>query len=541
MSDRGALVAARYRLLERVATGGMGVVWRGWDERLHRVVAVKELLVHPGLGEVAAGQAAQRAMREARITARLHHPHAIGVYDAVEQDGRPYLIMEYLPSYSLQHLLTERTTLGVEEVAAIGSQIAAALGAAHRAGIVHRDVKPGNVLLTEDGTAKLTDFGISRAVGDVTVTTSGMVTGTPAYLAPEVATGGAADFPADVFSFGSTLYAALEGHPPFGGQGNPIAVLHRVASGHVIPPRRCGRLMPLITGMLQHVPARRPTMPQVEQALAIAAADGAAPATSQPLASPSQQTQQLTLAANPPANQAAEVPRTAALPPTQFTRSARPPPPPPTRDIPRPAAASPRRRNRWLLIAATAAIMLVLTGAVITIATTLRGGKATTSSPPAAPKIAGRSTAAATTPVVPSIAAGAPPASVAATTTAASSTTVSSPSATTPVAGPPSTPADAITSYYMLVPHDLADAWNRLTASYQQGSGGFDTYQQFWHTIAQVTATDVAAQDDGFVLATIRYVYNNGKVVTDRTSFGLVQDNGQLKINSTRAVSPNTR
>lgn len=93
----------------------------------------------------------------------------------------------------------------------------------------------------------------------------------------------------------------------------------------------------------------------------------------------------------------------------------------------------------------------------------------------------------------------------------------------------------------MLVPHDLADAWNRLTASYQQSSGGFDTYQQFWHTIAQVTATDVAAQDDDFVLATIRYVYNNGKVVTDRTSFGLVQDNGQLKINSTRAVSPNTR
>jgi serine/threonine protein kinase len=367
------------------------------------VVAVKELLVHPGLGEVAAAQAAQRAMREARITARLHHPHAIGVYDAVEQDGRPYLIMEYLLSHSLQHLLTERTTLGVEEVAAIGSQIAAALGAAHRAGIVHRDVKPGNVLLTEDGTAKLTDFGISRAVGDVTVTTSGMVTGTPAYLAPEVATGGAADFPADVFSFGSTLYAALEGHPPFGGQGNPIAVLHRVASGHVIPPRRCGRLTPLITEMLQHVPARRPTMPQVEQALAIAAAGGAAPATSQPLASPSQQTQQLTLAANPPANQAAEIPRPPALPPTRLTSSARPTP---TRDIPIPAASSPRRRNRGLLIAATAAIVLVLTGAVITLATTLRGGKATTSSLPAAPKIAGRSTAATTTPVVPSIAAG---------------------------------------------------------------------------------------------------------------------------------------
>jgi serine/threonine protein kinase len=244
---------------------------------LRRVVAVKELLVHPGLGEAAAEQAAHRAMREARITARLQHPHAIPVYDVVEHDGRPCLIMEYVPSRSLQNVLTERTTLGVDEVAAIGSQIAAALSAAHRAGIVHRDVKPGNVLLAEDGTAKLTDFGISRAFGDVTVTTTGMVTGTPAYLAPEVASGNPAGFPADVFSLGSTLYAALEGHPPFGTQGNPIAILHRVASGHVIPPRRCGRLTPVINDMLQHNPASRPTMRHVEQALSIAPAGGVAP------------------------------------------------------------------------------------------------------------------------------------------------------------------------------------------------------------------------------------------------------------------------
>ena len=301
MSDRDALVASRYRLVERIATGGMGVVWRGWDERLRRVVAIKELLVHPGLGEAAAEQAAHRAMREARITARLQHPHAIPVYDVVEHDGRPCLIMEYVPSRSLQNVLTERTTLGVDEVATIGSQIAAALSAAHRAGIVHRDVKPGNMLLAEDGTAKLTDFGISRAFGDVTVTTTGMVTGTPAYLAPEVASGTPAGFPADVFSLGSTLYTALEGHPPFGTQGNPIAILHRVASGHVIPPRRCGRLTPVINDMLQHNPASRPTMRQVEQALSIAAAGGVAPAASHLLVSPSQQTQQLTLSANPPA------------------------------------------------------------------------------------------------------------------------------------------------------------------------------------------------------------------------------------------------
>src|ERR1700759_3040131 len=146
----------------------MGTVWEGWDELLQRPVAVKQLL--PPLGGEDAQVAIDRAMREARITARLHHRHAVPVYDVVEQDGRPCLIMQYVPSHSLQQILNDKGVLTPATVAGIGAELASALAAAHEAGIVHRDVKPSNVLITEDGSAKLTDFGVSHAVGDVTLT-----------------------------------------------------------------------------------------------------------------------------------------------------------------------------------------------------------------------------------------------------------------------------------------------------------------------------------------------------------------------------------
>jgi len=188
----------------------MGVVWTALDERLHRTVAVKQLLLQPGLAEADTDEAKRRAMREGRIAARLQHPHAVAVYDVAEDDSQPWLIMEYLPSKSLSGVLSERGTLPPRDVASIGMQVASALAAAHNAGIVHRDIKPGNILLGDDGTVKITDFGISRATGDVTVTATGMLAGTPAYLAPEVAKGYDPGSPSDVFSLGSTLYAAIE-------------------------------------------------------------------------------------------------------------------------------------------------------------------------------------------------------------------------------------------------------------------------------------------------------------------------------------------
>lgn len=283
--DAGDLVAGRYRLVSQVGRGAMGIVWRARDERADRVVAVKQLLLDTSptgssadtSANVEADAARRRAIREGRIAGRLRHPHAIAVYDVVEHNGNPCLIMEYLRSESLSAVLGSRGVLPAEEVAGLGSQVAAALAEAHAVGIVHRDIKPDNVLIAADGTAKITDFGVSRAAGDGgtvsgTVTGTGILAGTPAYLAPEVAAGREADFRSDVFSFGATLYAALEGAPPFGLDANPIALLHRVAHGQIAPPQRSGPLTGLLLSLLRRDPTERPTMRQAHEALAAAAA-----------------------------------------------------------------------------------------------------------------------------------------------------------------------------------------------------------------------------------------------------------------------------
>src|SRR4051812_27330558 len=166
----GDLIAHRYRLVQKIAVGGMGLVWEAWDELLLRRVAVKQLLTQPGLGEHDIVIARNRVIREARITARLHHPNAVTLYDVIDHDGHPCLIMQFVPSVSLSNLLREHGPLPLAVVSRIGADVASALVAAHAVGIVHRDVKPGNVLITDDGSAKLTDFGISHAVGDITLT-----------------------------------------------------------------------------------------------------------------------------------------------------------------------------------------------------------------------------------------------------------------------------------------------------------------------------------------------------------------------------------
>ncbi len=250
MTVPGDVLAGRYRLVHRVATGGMGSVWETWDELLQRRVAIKELVPQPGLSWDDAAIARSRVIREARITARLHHPHAVTLYDVIDHGGQPCLILQYVPSRTLNSMLAEQGLLPVRFVTGVGAEVASALAAAHQVGIIHRDVKPSNVLITPAGTAMITDFGISHAAGDVSLTSTGMVTGTPAFLAPEVARGAPSGFPADVFSLGATLYAALEGTPPFGADQNPMAILHKVASGQIIAPRRSGKLTSLLGQML---------------------------------------------------------------------------------------------------------------------------------------------------------------------------------------------------------------------------------------------------------------------------------------------------
>ncbi|MCE6998105.1 protein kinase [Saccharothrix sp. S26] len=261
MSERDEVIAGRYRLVELIGRGAAGVVWRARDERLGRSVAVKLL------NAANSPRAVERIVREGRVAARLRHPHAVTVHDVVEHGGQPCLVMEYLPSKTLAELVDEGGPLPEELVAGVGWQVASALAAAHANGIVHRDVTTFNILLTEDGTAKIADFGIARAIGETTVTDARVVVGTPAFLAPEVAAGQDAMFPSDVYSLGATLYAALEGHPPFGTTDNPYALLRRVADGEMAPMTFTGPLGDVLERVLRRDPAERPTMAELHTLL----------------------------------------------------------------------------------------------------------------------------------------------------------------------------------------------------------------------------------------------------------------------------------
>ncbi|SFR09354.1 Serine/threonine protein kinase [Lentzea waywayandensis] len=267
-------IGGRYTLLERIGSGAMGVVWRARDEVLAREVAVKELVTGDH----------QRAMREARNAARLHHQHAIAVFDVVgSDDEEPWIVMEYLPSHSLSALIAERGPLKPAQAASIGGKVASALAAAHAAGLVHRDVKPGNVLIGHDGTVKITDFGISKATGDGTMTDTGMISGTPAYLAPEVARGEQPGEASDVFSLGATIYTAIEGESVFGPSDNSFGLLYRAASGQLRDPKNAGELTPLLLRLLSQDPEERPSMQEAAELLA------SEPQPSQPLQIPQPQ------------------------------------------------------------------------------------------------------------------------------------------------------------------------------------------------------------------------------------------------------------
>ncbi|NIH87551.1 protein kinase domain-containing protein [Amycolatopsis granulosa] len=261
--DHERVIAGRYRLRRHIGGGAMGVVWEASDQLLDRTVAVKQLLLPPRLTADEAEQARKRSFREARLAARLQHPHAITIFDVADDDGRPVLVMEYLPSHSLAEVLAERGSLPPGEVARIGAHAASALAAAHAAGIVHRDVKPGNILLGADGTAKITDFGISKAADDGTLTGSGRFAGTPAFLSPEAARGEQPGPESDVYSLGATLYTAVEGRMPYGDLDNQMALLYAAAAGRVAPPEQAGPLTGVLTRMLQVDPKDRPTMPEL--------------------------------------------------------------------------------------------------------------------------------------------------------------------------------------------------------------------------------------------------------------------------------------
>ncbi|MFG3229952.1 serine/threonine-protein kinase [Kitasatospora sp. NPDC048194] len=254
----GAVLAGRYRLVEALGHGGMGAVWRARDAQLGRDVAVKELLLPENLTAAERGNWIARVDREARAAARLKHPGIVTVHDlTVSEDGRPWIVMELVRGDSLAGLLARRGPLPVEEVARIGLQVLDALQAAHREGITHRDVKPANILL-EGERAVLTDFGIAAVEGDAALTASGALMGTPAFMAPEQVRGLPAGPASDLWALGATLYAAVQGHPPFNG-AHPAAVLVAVATEDPLPATQAGPLAPVLDGLLRKDPADRLT------------------------------------------------------------------------------------------------------------------------------------------------------------------------------------------------------------------------------------------------------------------------------------------
>jgi serine/threonine protein kinase len=550
VAEDDQLIAGRYRLSTRVGSGAMGVVWRAEDERLRRTVALKQVRLPGEIDDQTHDRAYRRVMREGRLFARLHHPNAIAVFDVVDHADQPWLVMEYLPSQSLSEAVAAHGVLAPLAAASVGHQVAAALAAAHTAGIVHRDIKPGNVLLGPGGIVKVTDFGISRAIDEATVTSSGMMAGTPAYLAPEVARGAEADFRSDVYSLGSTLYAAVEGEPPFGQGENALAQLYRVATGEYTPPQRAGVLAPLLERLLADDPTRRPEMHQVRDELGhLAAVDAETDEWHETSPSSGGPTPTVPPAPTDGVRELADMRAGAAPgagtgqpgPPHRVTvAAARPPTPPrlsasttpvstvstPTggpgselrssehQDPPTDDGQKRRRRGRLLGVGIAVVMLLVVVVVAVVLGTRSDGGA---TAGEAAPTTAGQPGA-----------------------TGTDQASAPGDGSATPGTGTPDQVAQqqAIIDYYALIPSNLPEGWQRLTPSYQQNTaGGFAAYTRFWGSMRQTAVRGVSPGAGDTVDATVTYVYDGGRTSEERTLFRMVQQDGVWKIDGSQVVS----
>ena len=266
MTDEQRLVAGRYRLLSPLGSGGMGTVWRAEDVVLGREVAVKEVTFPHGLSDEDREVLRERTRREARAAARLDHPSAVTVYDVVEEGGSPYLVMELVEARTLSQVVRADGPLSPQRTAQVGLDLLGALQTAHAQGIVHRDVKPGNVLLTAGGRVVLTDFGIASSAGDSSITSTGLLLGSPSYIAPERARGHAPGPASDLWSLGATLFTAVEGRPPYDG-GEPLLTVTAVVTGEHEPFVAAGPLVPVLEGLLERDPEARLTVSQARKLL----------------------------------------------------------------------------------------------------------------------------------------------------------------------------------------------------------------------------------------------------------------------------------
>ncbi|KIF05220.1 serine/threonine protein kinase, partial [Streptomyces sp. RSD-27] len=272
--ESGRVIAGRYRLLGPLGRGGMGVVWRARDEVLAREVAVKEVRAPAGLDPAEVARLYRRLEREAWAAARVSHRGVVTVYDVATEEGRPWIVMELVRGLSLAEVLEGEGPMTPQRTAHLGEQVLAALRSAHGAGVLHRDVKPANVLVAQDGRVVLSDFGIASLSGSSPITLTGEVVGSPEYLAPERALGHEPGPESDLWSLGVMLYAAVEGVSPFL-RDSPVATLEAVVEGELPPPRRAGPLTPVLEGLLRKDPAARLPAAEAARMLRIVGAGGA--------------------------------------------------------------------------------------------------------------------------------------------------------------------------------------------------------------------------------------------------------------------------
>ncbi|MFG2524565.1 protein kinase [Streptomyces sp. NPDC048527] len=347
--SRGAgearVIAGRYRLLSPLGEGGMGTVWRARDEVLGREVAVKEVRAPAGLPTSEVDRMYARLEREAWAAARISHRNVVTVYDVATEDGRPWIVMELVRGLSLSDLLDAEGPLPPRRAAHIGAEVVSALRAAHEAGVLHRDVKPGNVLISNDGRIVLTDFGIATVEGTSALTMTGEMVGSPEFLAPERALGRTPGPESDLWSLGVLLYAAVEGQSPFR-QQTPLSTLRAVVDEELPPAHHAGPLAPVIEGLLRKDPAERTPAADAERDLRQVGAGGT-PRAGTVLASPGPTPTQTSRQGTPPA------PVPTRLPPGQGTTTS---PDPATTQQERP------RRSVAVLLAGVVALLLALGG-----------------------------------------------------------------------------------------------------------------------------------------------------------------------------------
>ncbi|MER5553160.1 serine/threonine-protein kinase [Streptomyces sp. NPDC002793] len=346
-TDAEIVLAGRYRLGDVLGRGGMGKVWRAHDEVLHRTVAVKELTAGLYVAEADRAVLHARTQKEARAAARITHPGVVTVHDVIEYDNRPWIVMQYVDGPSLADATKESGEVEPREAARIGLHVLSALRAAHSAGVLHRDVKPGNVLLARDGQVLLTDFGIAAIEGDSTITRTGELVGSIDYLAPERVRGGDPGPASDLWSLGATLYTAVEGSSPFR-RTSPISTMQAVVAEEPPPPMRGGALTPVIIALLRKDPADRPTAEETERML-LDAMEGRKPRAAQ---------------AHVPTQRVSEEDLRASFAPDgATTRLPQPPPVSPQTSEP----ATRRGRGRWravVLVVAAAALIGGVAGLV---------------------------------------------------------------------------------------------------------------------------------------------------------------------------------